>query len=115
SGYWFAVLENDELVRRFGDHPVVFYAYNIIASIAGILFGQPQDGWFGRPEMWLTPRPYLSLISNTVTTALIVWVAVRLHRSGAWQRGDVAPRLLVIAAVVIVANACVSYAYTKND
>jgi hypothetical protein len=116
SGYLFGVLEGPELERRFGDQRLVFYAYNVAASILSVLFAEPQSGVFGFVRGVRTGDlpPYLAVAvaSSTATTALIVWTAVA-RRGGARRDGE--PRWLLLFAAVLVANATISFAYTKDE
>jgi hypothetical protein len=117
AGFLFDRLEPDELQRRFGAAPYLFYGYNVGASLLGLLVSEPRDGVFAAVRSWLDgdvfPRTYVAVVSSACTTALIAWAAWRRLR----QRGplDAADRLLVVAAAVIPANAVLAFAYTKDE
>jgi dolichyl-phosphate beta-glucosyltransferase len=116
SGYLFTVLEPSDLLQRFGDNPIPFYAYNVATSALSVLFSEPQAGLFLATAAWLDgdmpPRLVLGLISSVITTVIIAWAAVRMLR----DRGsrEHAP-LMVVFGAVLAANAVLSFAYTKNE
>ena len=117
SGFMFEYLEPDELQRRFGANPLPFYAYNIAASAASTLFGEPRNGIFTGVAMWLggdvPPRIYLTVVSTTATTLLIAWAAVaRFRRRAPAGRYE---QLIVVSAAVLAANAVLSFPYTKDE
>jgi hypothetical protein len=130
SGFGLRQLGPDELQRRFGAWPYGFYAYNVISSLFTVLFSEPRAGiWTIPAELArgrIAPGTIVNVVSSAVTTALIAWT-VR-GRLGAWsRRSPVAPRsregerfdrddqLLVVSLAVIVANAVISYGYTKDE
>jgi len=117
SGFLFDRLEPDELQRRFGDAPLVFYAYNVGTSLLGVLLSEPRDGVFAAVRSWLDgdvlPRTWVALISSALTTALIGWAVWRRVRQGGPL--DAADRLTIVAAAVLPANAVLAFAYTKDE
>lgn len=119
SGFLLNTLDPEELVQRFGDNPTWFYAYNVAASMMSVLFSEPQAGVFQFARSWLDgdvpPRLYMAVVSSAFTTGLIVWAAgARLFRRIPHARaGD--DQLLVVFAVMLVANATLSFAYTKDE
>jgi dolichyl-phosphate beta-glucosyltransferase len=117
SGYLLSVLEPAELQQRFGDRPYGFYAYNVIASMLAVLFSEPQSGVFVALRGWLQgdlpPRVIVATVASGTTTLLIIWAAWRLRRAG--ERLDHSAQLIFVAAAVLVANAVLSYAYTKDE
>ena len=117
AGFLFARLEPDELQRRFGDAPFVFYAYNVGASLLGVLLSEPRDGVFVTLRSWfegdVAPRMWVAVISSVLTGALIAWAVWRRLRHGGPL--DAADRLVVVAAAVIPANAVLAFAYTKDE
>ncbi|MGH9257452.1 MAG: hypothetical protein ACRD3C_23060, partial [Vicinamibacterales bacterium] len=116
SGFWLEMLEPDEIQVRFGAQPYWFYGYNVIASAASVLFGEPQGGIFEAIGGWLNSRPMVQLllpvISSVLTTALMAWVAWRGARLGAF---DDTMRFLLVFMAVLAANAAMSFAYTKDE
>jgi dolichyl-phosphate beta-glucosyltransferase len=117
SGYFFEVLEPSELERRFGDRLVVFYAYNVVSSALSVLASEPQSGVFVTTSAWLNDRLTaglaLTFLSSLVTTGLIAVAAVIVLRR--YRVSDASDRLILLFAVVLAANATLSYAYTKDD
>jgi hypothetical protein len=120
SGFWTGTLERDELVRRFGDRPAPFYAYNVVASAMSVLFSEPRAGTFIVPrQLSLTgevlPGTMLNVASSALTTLGMLILAV--HRRRAWMARQFtsSDQLLIVAGAVIAANAAISYAYTKDE
>jgi hypothetical protein len=116
SGYLLSILDPPEIERRFGDRPLVFYGYNVGASMMSVLFSEPQAGVFTAVRAWLDdrimPRVVIPLATSLATTALMVWVAAAALRRREASDGT---RLIVLGAVLIVANAVLSFAYTKDE
>lgn len=119
SGFGLQQLNPDELQRRFGAFPYVFYAYNIVTSLLSVLFSEPRAGIWTIPLEFMRGRvaagTVINVVSSTVTTALIAWfVARRWHvwRARQFDRDD---QLVVVAMAVILANAVISYSYTKDE
>jgi hypothetical protein len=119
SGFGFARLEPQQLNERFGASPLPFYVSNVVSSVATVLFSEPRAGvWMvthhaqtGRVEPWMM----INVIASGTVTLLIAWfVASRRWRSHprTWSHGQ---RLVVMAAAVIVANAGISFPYTKDQ
>ncbi len=118
SGFWLGRLEPQELQRRFGAFPLPYYAYNVMASALTVLFSEPRDGQFlflrhvvdGRMRPWLV----ISAISSLLMTAGIGWYLFARIRG--WRRRGLEDedRIAVIAAAALLANAVVSYPYTKD-
>jgi len=119
SGFLLRMLEPDELEATFGSNPWPFYAYNVATSMASVLFSDPDGGIFEIARAWrqgdVPPRLYLGVASSIMATGLIAWTVVsRLRtRSSDMRPGD--GGLLVVAGAVLVANALMSYAYTKHE
>jgi hypothetical protein len=118
SGFGFSTLEPDDLVRRFDGRPWVFYLYNIISSIATVLFAEPKGGvWRFVWELTtgtLHPWTLVSVMSSSVATMLIAWfVWSRRAAIRRWHL-DGADRLVIVFAGVLLANAVISFPYTKN-
>jgi hypothetical protein len=114
SGFGLSVLQPEELQSRFSGNPLPFYLYNIVSSISSVLFAEPRAGVWDAVRAWrqgeMLPRMIVALVSSTVTTVLIGAAAMTLRRQ--W---DDAGRLLVVFGAVLVANAALSYAYTKDE
>jgi hypothetical protein len=119
SGFGFERLEPGQLVERFGANPLPFYAYNVASSISTVLFSEPRDGVIriGRAIVDGEVRPWMivHVLSGIAATALLAWyaVVVRWRRPASeWAGGQ---RVLFVAAGVLVANATISYPYTKDQ
>ena len=117
SGFLLERLEPEELHERFGDAPLVFYAYNVGASVLSVLLSEPQAGVFVAVRAWqegdVPPRAYLAVASSFATTALIAWWLI-----GRWRRCealDRPARVGLVAGAVVAASAVLSFAYTKDE
>jgi len=119
SGYWLTVLEPVELVRRFGANPTWFYLYNVGASMLSVLFSDPDRGVFQTVRTWLEggipARLYLVTVSSAMTTGLIAWVVFARLRGRARTMPVASEQFFIIFAAVLMANAAMSYAYTKHE
>ncbi len=118
SGFLLEVLEPAEIERRFGANPLWFHVYNVASSLGSVLFSEPQNGVFVGVREWRAgagsiPRVFIPVVTSMTTTALVMWASLRaLSRSHPW--GDTG-RLLAIFAAVLLANAAMSYVYTKDE
>jgi hypothetical protein len=118
SGFGFTILEPADLVRRFEGRVWIFYAYNILSSISTVLFGEPKGGvWRFLWEVstgTVHPWTMVSVVSSTAGTVLLGWfVWSRRTAIRAW-RFESHDRLVIVFAVVLLANAVISFPYTKN-
>ncbi len=117
SGYLFDVLDPPELAQRFGDRLATFYAYNVVSSALSVLMSEPQSGVFVTMKAWLDGRMtsglWVTFTSSVVTTGLIAAAGVQVLRR--YRASDDRDRLILLFAVVLAANAVLSYAYTKDD
>jgi hypothetical protein len=117
TGFLLERLEPSEIQQRFGDAPLIFYAYNVGASLLSVLFAEPREGVFTAVREWMRsdvqPRVYLAVLSSASLTLLMVWAALRWWRQPA--RLGRPERVALIGAVVLLANAALSFAYTKDD
>ena len=118
SGFGFSALEPADLVRRFEGRAWVFYLYNIVSSVATVLFAEPKGGvWRFVWELTtgtLHPWTVVSVMSSTAATMLIAWfVWSRRAAIRRWHL-DEADRLVIVFGGVLLANAVISFPYTKN-
>jgi hypothetical protein len=118
SGYGFSTRSPAELIALFGDAPWRFYAYNIMSAGLTVLFSEPRGGVFQFTSFAMRgeipPWSAVNVLVSAIGTAFIVLhVARRVShwRQGALEHED---RLLILFAAVLVANAAISYPYTKE-
>jgi hypothetical protein len=119
SGYGFAALEPDELIEKFGDNPLPFYAYNVTSSALSVLFSEPRAGTWGvvRDVLRADDPPVAGLINvvastlGTVLIGLYVW-----RRRWEWwaRRFDRSDQLVIAFIGLLGANCVLTYAYTKD-
>jgi hypothetical protein len=122
SGVFLERLEPSEIQQRFGDRRFVFYAYNVVASVLSVLFSEPRDGLFVATRAWrggdVHPQAYLTVLSSVAMTLTMVWAAMQWWRERAGGRESAlgrSGRLAMIAVVILVANAALSFSYAKDD
>lgn len=118
SGFGFTVLDPPELVARFGDNPLPFYTYNVVASLLSVLVSEPRSGVY-RAAQALTaghvpPATMVAVAASLGAVALLARMA--WLRRGEWRarRFDHDDRLVLLFGMVLVANAAISYPYTKD-
>lgn len=118
SGFGFRVLDPPELIALFGARPWLFYAYNVACQLLTVLFAEPKGGVFVFVRRLtsgeLLPRDVMAVASTTGATLLIAWYV--WTRRGEWRRGVFGhgERLAIVFLAVWIANAVLSYAYTKD-
>ena len=117
SGYLLELLDPAEITRRFGEHPLWFHTYNVMASASSVLFSEPRSGVFEAVRGWLDGRPLprfvIPIATSVVTTGLIAWVSTR--RAARWRELDDTARFILVFVAVLAANAVLSFAYTKDE
>jgi len=118
SGFGFRQLEPAELVARFEGHAWMFYLYNVVSSLATVLFAEPKGGvWrfvFEVSTGTVHPWTMVSVVSSTTATGLVAWfVWTRRDRVRTWSF-DGNERLVGVFLAVLAANAVISFPYTKN-
>ena len=119
TGFGTQKLDPPELMRRFGDRPMVLYAYNIVSSLGSVLLSQPRAGvWtlLAEPRAeGLSPGTVMNVAVSLLTTAAIAAWSIR--RWPAWRARQFQPddRVVLVALAVTVANAVLSYGYTKDE
>jgi hypothetical protein len=117
SGFFLERLEPSEIQQRFGDRRFVFYTYNVAASLLSVLFSEPRDGLFVATRAWrgndVHPHAYLTVFSSLAMTMVMAWAAFNWWRRGSSMSRS--GRLAIVAAVVLAANAALSFSYAKDD
>ena len=119
SGFGFSVLEPDDLERRFGQHPSVFYLYNVGTSILSVLLSEPRAGVWGTTYNFLyrdelSIPPVINLTASVLGTLVLIWYGWRRRADWFARRFTRDDQLVAIFVAVILANAAVSYTYTKD-
>ncbi len=117
SGFGFATIEAADIQGRFGDRPLLFYAYNVSAALLTLLTAEPRNAIYlfvrglveGARESWVE----LNVFCATGVTILVA-TAYRLRWRG-WRAGLTHhDRILLMAPVLVAANAAFCYAYVKD-
>lgn len=116
SGFGFARHDPDDLIRMFGGNPLPFYAYNVLSSFVSVLFAEPRGGLFAFTGDLITHRyrvyEFVNVAASTIGTCLIAAYAWRRRRE--WRHPGRGAQLVTIFVAVALANAAISYAYTKD-
>jgi hypothetical protein len=114
SGYGFERLEGLQIRERFGTGPSRFNVYNVLTSMATVLFSEPRSGVFVFFRGWslgdVPPRVWINVVSSTITTALIV---IAILSRGPGRSAETAD--FVVFGAVLAASAITSYAYAKDE
>ena len=118
SGFGFRVRSPGELMEMFGDNHLLFYAYNVTASVLTVLFSEPRAGVFAFTRDVTMSKVQsgaaVAVVTSLVSTALMIWFAARRWRH--WVRRELRyeDRIFLLAGAVIAANAVISFPYVKD-
>lgn len=119
AGWWLSRLEPEDLLARFEDNRLPFYAYNIAASLGDLLLSQPRNGTFVMVRRWLDGemRPWMVVHLASSLLATGIWLHACARAARRWQAGrlDDRDRLILLACAVVAANAGLGYAYVKSE
>jgi hypothetical protein len=118
SAYGFGKLEPRDLMERFGSNPLPFYVYNVVSSIASVLFAEPRAGEYAMTRDLLAHElktwQYVAVTASALGTLIIAafaWIRRREWWSLRFDRDD---QLVLVFAAITGFNAFISYAYTKD-
>ena len=119
TGYLLGTLEPAQVRARFGENLTFFHLYNVVSSALSVLLSEPRSGVWAfvraiRGDQ-IAPRHFVQLGASVCATGLVFgYVASRL-RSGVRRPSTLADRHTIIFAMVLAANASMSYVYTKDE
>lgn len=105
-------------MRLVGGRRVVLYAYNVAASVFTVLLSEPRQGLFLFVNSLMTdewrPWLWLNVIASVFSSGFLLWLAIR--RLPAWRRYTLTheDRLVMVFVAVLLANAAISFAYTRD-
>ena len=118
SGFGFRVLDPPELIARFGNNPLPFYAYNVMASMFSVLFSEPTGGVFGLTRRLASgsvpPFMVVNVTASIGVAVLLIAFAAARWRRWVTRRFEDDDRLVLLFVVVLAANAVIGYPYTKD-
>lgn len=118
SGFGFRMLDPPELLERFGSNPLGFYLYNIVSSTVSVLLSEPTGGVFRLTQRTLRGdidlATWISPIASVCATALVSVFVWRRRRAFVAWRLDRDDQLVALFAMVLTANAVISYPYVKD-
>jgi hypothetical protein len=118
SGFGDRFYAPEELVQRFGAHPLGFMIYNIAGGLASLLFAEPRQGLYSLLAAWrareIHPVLVINVMSSLVTTVLLIWYALaRLpSKRSAWSDAN---RTFVATSGAIFVNAAFNAVYMKDE
>jgi hypothetical protein len=119
TGFLLEALDPPQIRERFGDNLLPLYAYNVASSISSVLFSEPRSGvWvFVRAIRGgeIAPRHFIQIGASLFATGLLLAYVVARLRSGVRRPATLADRHTMIFALVLAANAAMSYVYTKDE
>ena len=108
TGFLFGFISPADARARWG-HAGWLYLYNVVASVLSVLFAEPRRGvWVATRsiiEGEIPIRFWVYLVSQLGATALILTAAREFRQL----------KLIPIFATVLIANAAISFAYTKDE
>jgi hypothetical protein len=119
TGYMLGRISPAEVRERFGDNLTPFYLYNIVSSMLSVLVSEPRSGAFVfiraiRGDQ-LAPRYLIQIGASLFATGLILSYLVSRWRDGVRRPVTLADRHTVIFAALLLANAVMSFVYTKDE
>ncbi len=119
TGYLLGTLSPDQVRERFGDDLTLFHLYNVVSSAMSVLFSEPRSGVFAfvraiRGDQ-VAPRHFIQIGASLFATGLIAAYVISRVRAGIRWPQTPADRHVVIFAIVLAANASISYVYTKDE
>lgn len=118
SGFWLEALDPAQIRERFGENVLPFYAYNVVSSALSVLVSEPRSGvWvFVRAIRGdqLAPRHFIQIGASLFATGLVIAYVVDRLRAGIVRPLTLADQHTVVFALVLAANAAMSYVYTKD-
>ena len=117
-GFGFTLLSPDQATTRFGPFPVAMYAYNVVVTIANIVFSEPTSGVFsivrdlrsGEVAAWEINH----VMSSAVLTALIAWWGIRTLRADRGTPWSVESRVFAATVIAVAASAALGFNYTRD-
>lgn len=119
TGYLLGTLSPEQVRARFGENLIVFHLYNVVSSALSVLMSEPRSGvWaFVRAVRGdqVAPRHFIQIGASLFATGLVVAYVVSRLRSGVRRPQTLADRHTVIFALMLAANASISYVYTKDE
>jgi hypothetical protein len=118
SAYGFSVYDPDQLLEMFGQNPLPFYVYNILTSLASVLWSEPRAGLFRVTKLFLEndvrDYMYVNVLASALATGILGWFMWRRRRVWLERRLERADQIVFIFLAVLAANAVISYPYTKD-
>jgi hypothetical protein len=144
TGFGAGVLTGAEQIERFGDAPILLYAYNVVMAAVSVLLSQPIAGHWAVLDAWqaqqITPVYVVEIGSSFATTCLIAWYVLQrragaadpaetdrhapavagAHNDSANRRRATASSregrpIALVFVTLLVLNATLCYAYAKAE
>lgn len=119
TGFGLRTLDPPELLARFGHWPLPLYAYNVLSALGAVTLSQPRAGVWTLPAALVAGQPVLgtaiNIASSAITTGVIVWCGATRWTRWRARRFEPLDHTLLVALALLVANAVLSYGYTKDE
>lgn len=117
TGFGFAPMSPEDIQRRFGDRPFLFYGYNVSGALLSLVFGEPRGGVYRFVRGFVTgphePWMWLNVACATGASLLIgtAFWRRRAHLRTGLTHED---RVLLMLPALAAASAFFCYAYLKD-
>jgi hypothetical protein len=113
-GLGFTMMSEVEANLRYGDWPWPIYAYNMAATAAHVLVGEPTRGVFEVTRAsWrgtVLPAQWIQVLALSTVTLLVAWWAIRVIRDGLEDR-----RWLVwVFLTALATTSALGFNYTRD-
>jgi hypothetical protein len=119
SGWWLSRLEPRDILERFGENPLPFYAYNVMSAFVGLLFSEPRSGsfWFIRHVVEEDVRPWMLIHMVSSAIVSLAMLAALVPAAVRWRRGLLGDRdrFVLLAFALIAVNSAMSFGYVKDE
>jgi hypothetical protein len=119
SGFLLQRLDPSELDALFGERMWLYRGYNIVSSLSTVLFSEPRHGvWAFVRDLAadrVRPASWINITASLTATAAIGWYIADRRRAGARWAVTERDQLVAVFVAVLLANATISFAYTKDD
>jgi hypothetical protein len=116
-GWGFQMLSTAEAQSRFAS-PWPVYAYNVVSTMANVLFSEPSSGVFGityhASRGQLRAWEVNQLLSSAAATGLIAWWGIRAWRRDAGGPWSLESRVFIATVVTLLASGALGFNYARD-
>ena len=112
SGLGFEMASPDQLANAFGHAPVLFWIYNVAATLFTVLFSEPRAGQYkfiasligGETQPW----QWINVGTSVLTTIVVALVMARRRFEGRQRL------LLILGCTLLFAGSLFGFLYTRD-